>query len=90
MWITDDKKIPGFSYKFQNRTPFHAVLLLDSDKGKDLHRLVRDSEGPLHDSMNTKDLPAEDKRNLLHALGEIRTWLHVQHFGDQRRVLQPR
>ena len=34
MWITDDKRIPGFSYKFQNRTPFHAVLLLDSDNGK--------------------------------------------------------
>ena len=69
MWVTDDKKIPGFSYKFQNRAPFHAVLLLDSDKGKDLHRLVRDSEGPLHDSMNTKDLPAEDKRNLRSRLG---------------------
>ena len=75
MWITDDKKIPGFYYKFRNRTPFHAVLLLDSDKGKDLHRLVRDSEGPLHDSMSTKDLPAEDKRKLRDALDEIRTWL---------------
>ena len=42
---------------------------------RDLHRLVRDSEGPLHDSMNTKDLPAEDKRNLRYALDEIRTWL---------------
>ena len=75
MWITDDKTIPGFSYQFQNRTPFHALLLLDSAKGKNLHRLVRDSEGPLHDSMSTKDLPAEDKRNLRDALGEIRTWL---------------
>ena len=75
MWITDDKIIPGFYYKFQNRTPFHAVLLLDSNKGKDLHRLVRDSEGPLHDSMSTKDLPAEDKGYLLSALDEIRTWL---------------
>ena len=75
MWIADDKKIPGFFYKFRDRTPFHAVLLLDSDKGKDLHRLVRDAEGPLHNSMSTKDLPKEDARNLLAALGEIRSWL---------------
>ena len=75
----------GFYHKFQNRTPFRAVLLLDSDKGKDLHRLVRDSEGPLHDSMSTKDLPAEDKRNLLSALDEIRTWLqsNTSEIGDE-------
>ena len=24
MWITDDKNIPGFYYKFQDRIPFHA------------------------------------------------------------------
>ena len=75
MWIADDKKIPGFFYKFRDRTPFHAVLLLDSDKGENLHRLVRDAEGPLHNSMSTKDLPKEDARNLLAALGEIRSWL---------------
>ena len=75
MWITDDKTIPGFFGKFQDRIPFHAVLLLDSDEGKELHSLVRDSEGPLHDSMSTKDLPLEDKRKLLDALGGIRTWL---------------
>ena len=75
MWITDDKTIPGFYGKFQDRIPFHAVLLLNSDEGKELHSLVRDSEGPLHDSMSTKDLPVEDKRKLLDTLGGIRTWL---------------
>ena len=75
MWITDDKNIPGFYYKFQDRIPFHAVLLLDSDKGKELHRLVRDSEGPLHDSMSVKYLPRNDKANLRTALDEIRMWL---------------
>ena len=75
MWITDDKNIPGFYYKFQDRIPFHAVLLLDSDEGKELHRLVRDSEGPLHDSMSVKYLPKNDKANLRTALDEIRIWL---------------
>ena len=75
MWITDDKNIPGFYYKFQDRIPFHAVLLLDSDEGKELHRLVRDSEGPLHDSMSVKYLPKNDKANLRTALDEIRMWL---------------
>ena len=75
MWIADDKKIPGFYYKFRDRTPFHAVLLLDSNTGADLHRLVRDAEGPLHDSLNTKDLPRKDKKDLTDALREIRGWL---------------
>ncbi len=75
MWITDDKNIPGFYYKFQDHIPFHAVLLLDPNEGKELHRLVSDAEGPLHDSMSTKYLPENDKNDLRTALNEIRTWL---------------
>ena len=54
MWITNDKNIPGFSYGFQDRKPFHALLLLDSGNGGRLHELVRNAEGPLHDKLDVK------------------------------------
>ena len=54
MWITDDKNIPGFYYGFQDRKPFHALLLLDSCSGGRLHELVRNAEGPLHDKLHIK------------------------------------
>ena len=52
MWITDDKRIPGFYYAFRDRKPFHAILLLDSGSGGRLHELVRNAEGPLHDKLD--------------------------------------
>lgn len=85
MWIADDKEIPGFYYKFRDRVPFHAVLLLNSDSGGELHRLVRDAEGPLHDSIRTKDLSKEDKKKLHQGFGEIRDWLlrNTQEISDE-------
>ncbi len=74
MWITDDKKIPGFYYKFGDRRPFHAVLLLDRDGGN-LHELVRNAEGPLHDAIRPKDLSQTDASSLRSALAEVRDWL---------------
>ena len=75
MWITNDKKINAFRNYFKDRKPFHAVLLLDAGIGNDLHGLVREAEGPLHDSISTKYLSKDDKKTLLTALQEIRKYL---------------
>ena len=85
MWIADDKKIPGFYYKFGDRIPFHAVLLLDRGDGGRLHELVRNAEGPLHDDIRPKDLSQPDAKDLRAALGEVRTWLlaHTEEIGGE-------
>ncbi len=76
MWIADDKKLPGFYYKFKDRQTFHAVLLLDSTTQGHLHRLVRDAEGPLHDKLDVKSrLSREDARRLRSAFAEIVDYL---------------
>lgn len=75
MWIADEYKIPGFYYKFKERAPFHAVLLLDSLNGMELHRLIRDAEGPLHNSIRIKNLNKVDQGKLRQALEEIRNWI---------------
>ena len=75
MWITDDKGISAFYYKFTDRIPFHAVLMLDAERGGRLHQLIRNAEGPLHDKIRLKDLSKDDRRDLTVALGEIREWI---------------
>lgn len=78
MWITDDKNIPGFYYRFQDRKPFHALLLLDSQSGNRLHELVRNAEGPLHDKLDAKQrLSKPEARELRDAFGEIRERLRA-------------
>ena len=76
MWVTDDKNIPGFYYRFQDRKPFHALLLLDSRSGGRLHELVRNAEGPLHDKLDARQrLSTSEARDLRDAFGELREWL---------------
>ena len=76
MWITDDRNIPGFYYRFQDRKPFHALLLLDSRGGGRLHELVRNAEGPLHDKLDAKQrLSRSEATELRKAFAEIREWL---------------
>ena len=76
MWITDDKKIPRFYYSFQDRKPFHALLLLDSVSGGRLHELVRNAEGPLHDKLDVRQrLSKPEARELRQAFAEIRDWI---------------
>ena len=74
MWIADDKGIPGFYYKFRDRRPFHALLLLDPNN-EQLYRLVREAEGPLHDRFDLKSMREADRRDLRAALSEIREWI---------------
>ena len=79
MWITDDKRssggIPGFYYKFRDRVPFQAVLSLDARDGGELHDLVSDAEGPLHDSIRLKPLPNDRQSKCKNAFDEIRNWI---------------
>lgn len=76
MWITDDRNLPGFYYAFQDRKPFHAILLLDSHSGGRLHELVRNAEGPLHDKLDVKQrLSKKEASELRAAFREIRDFL---------------
>ena len=73
MWITD--KIPGFHQKFTEKAPFQAVLCLDSAEGGDLHKFIRDAEGPLHNSINIKGLAKQSRKACRSALNEILCWI---------------
>ncbi len=76
MWITD--KIPSVTGNLADQMPFHAVLSLDAERGGDLHRYIRDAEGPLHDSIAVHRLPKPELRACRAALRQIRDWL-VKH-----------
>lgn len=75
MWITDDRRIPGFQQKFTDRVPFHAVLSLNASDGQMLHEYLRVAEGPLHNSITIKRLPNEAAKACRKALGEIVVWI---------------
>ena len=75
MWITDDRRIPGFHQKFTDQVPFHAVLSLNARDGQQLHEYLRLAEGPLHNSITIKRLPDDDGMACRKALGEIVTWI---------------
>ena len=76
MWIVDDKHIPGFANQFGDQQPFHAVMLIDSGTGGELHRLIRKAEAPLHDRLSTKLVRLKsDRKKLRDALGTVRQWL---------------
>ena len=70
MWITDD--IVGLRRSdFTNRQPFHAVLTLNSSKGKELHRLVRKAEGPMHDELARNRLTSQERKRLDEAIAQV-------------------
>ena len=70
MWITD--YIQGLSRAdFTNRQPFHAVLTLNAIEGKNLHRLFRNAEGPMHDELAFNRLPPEQRKKLNAAIKQI-------------------
>ena len=73
MWITD--RIPGVSQSFADQVPFHAVLSLSAREGRDLHDFIRIAEGPLHDAITIKRLPAPQRKECRSALGAITRWL---------------
>ena len=75
MWITDDRRIPGFQQKFTDQAPFHAVLSLNAQDGQNLHEYLRLAEGPLHNSIAVKRLPDRKAKALRAALREIVEWI---------------
>ncbi len=73
MWITD--RIPGVSQSFADQVPFHAVLSLNALDGRNLHDFIRIAEGPLHDAITIKRLPAPQRKACRSALGAITQWM---------------
>lgn len=73
MWITD--RIPGVSQSFADQVPFHAVLSLNAEDGRDLHDFIRIAEGPLHDAITIKRLPEKQRKACRTALRAIRQWM---------------
>ena len=85
MWITD--RIPGVSQSFADQVPFQAVLSLNALDGRDLHDFIRIAEGPLHDAITIKRLPAPQRKACRSALGAITQWMLAQHASRQARRL---
>ena len=75
MWITD--RLPSFYGKFADRIPFHAVLSLKADDGGRLHDFIKTAEGPLHDTLVAKRLPATDRALFYGAMREIVEWIRT-------------
>ena len=73
MWITD--RIPVIYQRLADQTPFHAVLSLNARDGRELHDFIRIAEGPLHDAINIKRLPAPKRTACRSALREIAEWI---------------
>ena len=68
MWITDD--LQRLKNQFADFKPFHCVILLDANDGE-IHRLVRKAESPLHNHLEVKNLPKEEKAALDKAMKAI-------------------
>ena len=69
MWVTD--KIPRFQNKFGSLQTFHSVFPLR--RNPVFNRLVRKSEGPLHNGLCVQEkLNASEQKQLYDVLGAIR------------------
>ena len=75
MWITD--RIPVINQRLADQIPFHAVLSLNARYGRELHDFIRIAEGPLHDAINIKRLPAPKRTACRNALREIAKWIET-------------
>ena len=74
MWITD--RLPRFQNQFGNLEPFHCLLPLRLNEK--FNRLVRKSEGPLHNGVQLKLLKANDRKQLGKVFSAIRDQLHKE------------
>lgn len=71
MWITD--RIPGFQGAFSDRKPFHCVICVDrGDEARELQRLIRAAEGPLHTELKPRSLSKEKENELRSCLDIIK------------------
>ena len=61
MWITSE--LPRLrTYKFNERKPFHCLIKVTAQDGR-IHKLIRKSEGPLHDSIEARKWLTKDERS---------------------------
>lgn len=69
MWITN--YLPRFHNRFSDYKPFHCLILVTAQDGE-IHRLIRASEGPLHNDIDgRKWLKPQEKITLEDTFGEI-------------------
>lgn len=83
MWITDS--IPNLGRPdFANCQPFHAVVV--PEDGSELHHLVREAEGPMHNELSLKRLDEKAKKDKFRsATKAIAQWIreHVPELGSE-------
>ena len=74
MWITG--KLPRMRRdKFSERKPFHCLLKVTAQDGE-IHKLIRKSEGPLHNHLETRKwLGSDERQKLNNALDTIAKFL---------------
>lgn len=78
MWITDDLKHGLNRYKFNDRKSFNCLIKVTAEDG-DIHRLIRKSEGPLHNNIEAqKWLSGEDLLRLKSAFAKISNFLSTR------------
>ena len=70
MWITDE--LPMFQNAFGDRQPFHALILLSSDRKDAFFELIQEAETPLHDKLAPKQMERLRRDALREALRELR------------------
>ena len=83
MWITDSIRNLSRS-DFANCQPFHAVVV--PEDGSELHRLVREAEGPMHNELSLKRLGDKDKKERLRSATKAiaqRIREHVPELGGE-------
>lgn len=73
MWVTD--KIPSFRNRFADRVPFQVILSVNATLGEKFHDLIRNAEGPLHNSIVLKRLPDEQRTLCRQELRSIVQWI---------------
>ena len=74
MWISEN--LPNLAlYKFSDRKPFHCLLKVTAEDGE-IHRLIRKSEGPLHNHIEvSKWLQPEEQKRLKDAFKIVSDFL---------------
>lgn len=85
MWITD--RLPKFQNQFGDLQMFHCVLPLR--KNIEVNRLVRRTEGPLHNSLLLNQLSKEEKKKLNNVFNSIREKLHKEVPRLSNEIFRP-
>ena len=85
MWITD--RLPKFHNQFGELQAFHCVLPLR--KNISVNRLVRKTEGPLHNSLFLNQLSKEEKKQLNDVFNSIREKLHEEVPKLSNEIFRP-